>query len=166
MYRMIMDFDRGEMRIPKDVAQALSMPADFGWFVHWSNRQIAITRYRDPDYLLGQKESTIATNSANVVQIQCKYSANTVQRFLGMGVRLYQNKRTLPMLYPRHTLCRGIVFYTRFCLKNASILSNGIASFPPPSYRSVWDAPGTRYNSLFCVYLLSCTMAAKASLPK
>ena len=42
MYRMIIDFDRGEMRIPKDVAQALSMPTDFGWFVHRNNRQIAM----------------------------------------------------------------------------------------------------------------------------
>ena len=44
MYTLTMDFDRGEMRIPKDVAQALSMPSDFGWFVHRGDRQIAITQ--------------------------------------------------------------------------------------------------------------------------
>ena len=44
MFRMIMDFDRSEMRIPKDVAQALSMPVDFGWFVHRGDRKIAITQ--------------------------------------------------------------------------------------------------------------------------
>ncbi|MBQ7546852.1 MAG: hypothetical protein IJT41_07800 [Clostridia bacterium] len=51
MYRMIMDFDNDEIRIPKDVAKALDMPPDFGWYVHRDDRQIAITRYMDPDYL-------------------------------------------------------------------------------------------------------------------
>ena len=57
MYRMIMDFDRDEMRIPKDVAVALDMPVDFGWFVHRGDRQMAITRYMDSDYLHGKRRS-------------------------------------------------------------------------------------------------------------
>ena len=58
MYKMIMDFDNDELRIPKDVAQALDMPVDFGWFVHRGDRQMAITRYMDPDCLLGKHRSS------------------------------------------------------------------------------------------------------------
>lgn len=39
--------------------------------------------------------------------------------------------RTRPRAGPRRTA------HARYLLKNASILSNGMASFPPPSYRSV-----------------------------
>ena len=58
MYSMIMDFDKDELRIPKDVAEALSMPTDFGWYVHRGARQMAITRYMDPEYLLGKRRGS------------------------------------------------------------------------------------------------------------
>ena len=56
--------------------------------------------------------------------------------------------------------------YCKYALKNASSLSKGMASLPPPSYRSVCEAPGMMSSSLFSVYRLSRTMLAKASLPK
>ena len=48
----------------------------------------------------------------------------------------------------------------RYSLKKLSSLSNGIASFPPPSYRSVCTASGIIRSSLFSVYLLSLIIAA------
>ena len=48
----------------------------------------------------------------------------------------------------------------RCSLKNASSLSKGIASLPPPSYRSVCTASGMISSSLLSVYGLSLTMAA------
>lgn len=38
--------------------------------------------------------------------------------------------------------------YFMFSAKNCSNLSNGIISFPPPSYRSVWTASGIISSSL------------------
>ena len=100
MYKMIMDFDNSEMRIPKDVAQALSMPVDFGWFVHRSNRQIAITRYMDPDYLLGQRRGSAKRKSrlpgywrddadaycVTVVRTMLQMIGNLITGFDGSGV--------------------------------------------------------------------------------
>ena len=60
--------------------------------------------------------------------------------------------------------CRPIVIfdevYARYCSKNDWILSQGIAFLPPPSYRSVWTAPGTTSNTL-----LSPRRCSNASLP-
>ena len=41
--------------------------------------------------------------------------------------------------------------YFRFSPKNCPSLSKGIASFPPPSYRSVWTASGMIRSSLLSV---------------
>ena len=56
MYTLTMDFDRGEMRIPKDVVEALDMPLDFSYLVHRGNRQMVITRYIDPAIAIGEKQ--------------------------------------------------------------------------------------------------------------
>ncbi|SHE24791.1 Hypothetical protein ACGLYG10_1000 [Actinomyces glycerinitolerans] len=48
----------------------------------------------------------------------------------------------------------------RLVRRNSVILSHGMAPFSPPSYRSVWEAPGMETNSL-----LSPCRRAKASLP-
>ena len=53
---------------------------------------------------------------------------------------------------------------SKFFLKNASILSNGITA--RLSYRSVWTAPGIARNSLLAAYLLLRTISLKASFPK
>lgn len=63
MYRMIMDFDNDEIRIPKDVAKALDMPVDFGWFVHRGDRQMVITRFMEPDCLLGKRRRSAGRKS-------------------------------------------------------------------------------------------------------
>jgi hypothetical protein len=52
---MIMDFDRGEMRIPRDVALALDMPVDFSCLVHRGNRQMLISRNIDPTITAAEK---------------------------------------------------------------------------------------------------------------
>ncbi len=53
---------------------------------------------------------------------------------------------------------------SKFFLKNASILSNGITA--RLSYRSVCTAPGIARNSLLAAYLLLRTISLKASFPK
>ena len=100
MYRMIMDFDRDEMRIPKDVAVALDMPVDFGWFVHRGDRQMAITRYMDSDYLHGKRRSASRRKSrlpgywrddagaycVTVVRTMMQMIGNLITGFDGSGV--------------------------------------------------------------------------------
>ena len=100
MYSMIMDFDKDELRIPKDVAEALSMPPDFGWYVHRGDRQIAITRYMDPDYLLAQRRSSGKRKSrlpgywrddadaycVAVVRVMLQMIGNLITGFDGSGV--------------------------------------------------------------------------------
>lgn len=55
MYRVIVDLDHGEMRIPRDVALALNMPLDFSCLVHRANRQMLLTRNIDPSIAAGEK---------------------------------------------------------------------------------------------------------------
>ena len=100
MYSMIMDFDKDELRIPKDVAEALSMPTDFGWYVHRGARQMAITRYMDPEYLLGKRRSSGKHKSrlpgywradadaycVTVVRVMLQMIGNLITGFDGSGV--------------------------------------------------------------------------------
>lgn len=43
--------------------------------------------------------------------------------------------------------------YFRYSAKKFSSLSNGIASFPPPSYRSVWTTSGMIKSSLLSAHI-------------
>lgn len=100
MYSMIMDFDKDELRIPKDVAEALSMPTDFGWFVHRGDRQIAITRYMDPENLHETRRRPAKRKSrlpgywrddadaycVSVVRVMLQMIGNLITGFDGSGV--------------------------------------------------------------------------------
>ena len=97
---MIMDFDNDELRIPKDVAQALDMPVDFGWYVHRGDRQMAITRYMDPEYLTGTPRRPAKRKSrlpgywrddadaycVAVVRVMLQMIGNLITGFDGSGI--------------------------------------------------------------------------------
>ena len=72
--------------------------------------------------------------------------------------------RIIGLLYFR------IIGFYRTCFKysskNPCSLSNGIISFPPPSYRSVCTASGIIISSLFAAYLLSFVISSYASFEK
>ena len=116
MYSMIMDFDKDELRIPKDVAEALSMPTDFGWFVHRGDRQIAIMRYMDPEYLHGTRRRPAKRKSrlpgywrddadaycVSVVRVMLQMIGNLITGFDGSGVYVLANPLFCSTWHRRH----------------------------------------------------------------